>query len=1317
MDSTKMTLDRSPLPPKPNSLHPVGLPACSPKRRFIKLGRKQSDGSSQSGSSGSSTRSADSVGVDVIRQPSRSRIRRHTNRLSAVFQRGSAHNATTIALPGLPGLPSHGRKELKDGISPGDAPMTDDPAELSNQITAPGILKIFGSEICQGANYKSVLATTHSSAKELVKEALERYGLNKEEAESYVLCDSIGYVGDHQWRTECFRVVGDNEKPLLLQSLWKPREGLARRFEIQRRASVEEKRSRDKDTVTAGINAQARKLQKSRSRVTSALIEGRSVYVTSTLERGVCGAQNQKDRGGRVCGGQNQSERGPGLWRSQSEADLSSQSTETQQKHQHNPTEPLSQNPNEFHTPSQDENHNPCHSQNHEQNVERNHKWNPDQNLKHRDEESYVDANVSPLEDPGSETYTEPLCPSPETERERGREREETESSDDNVTLYSIHPPQDYPYLLLLQGYSYRQDFVIYLLNVSSTLIGRCSGEDKERSKVDFLLSAPDILPRHCCLCRHDNNDKGCSTVWLRPFHSAMVTRNGETLSKEAELSPGDVIGMGRHYLFLFKDPTAWVVMQKVKDPTSSPDPTVTAAPGVLPQATTPATSKSALCNTCMAARRESSGTREIRSRRATACLKDPEGRDLNLLYVVEHEETVVKEIVAMGSVHRDKPPLTVAFLLSVCVEHSATHLQTSELRRLLLLIASQFQNAMWEHTNELAASQPEVLCSDPEEQQPLNLAELVSGLRPLVVWMSNAMELLYYIQQQLPQTLAWRSHREQGVEAEGKEHNDKEDEEREEECMALLEMRLSYVRSASEEAMTVLEEVIMLTFQQCVYYLTKTLYPILPSLLDSDPFRGSSGLLLPEENEPFLDSGGVQVPGETDQVLEVLTETSRLLQDCQLHNEISSQLLAYLFYFINASLFNTLMERGSEVEFYQWSRGVHISANLDLLLDWAQGSGSGLGDLVVEHLHTLSSAVNLLATPREQLMQSSWESLRCAFPSLSPAQLHHLLRGYSPATPWPPHWAPSDEDQLATQNTADILESFDSHPPLVLPSSGFSLGLRGEVTDSGLAGQLRRLQEFISNLSVKESPGNITHTHTQQDSAVPMEAKLTKMATLPKASLEFFDSPPAEKVLPLASLSSPSPPSPHSQLSMPSPLHPPPSPPLQSPSPPSDLNSCGALLTQKLKSLELKFRETDLSPLTQRRSALDPSCLLTPPNTPHSLELVDPETEHREDEEEDEEVFTLELQRGDRGLGLALVDARDTALKLSGILIRAVVPDSPAARCERLGPGDRILAVNGVSLLGLDYTSGKELIQSSGDRLRLLVARSEWRAITKVSI
>lgn len=78
------------------------------------------------------------------------------------------------------------------------------------------------------------------------------YGLGKREAESYVLCDTIGSIADHQWKTEGFRVVGDNEKPLLLQSLWKPREGLARRFELQKKSSVEEKTARDKDTITAG---------------------------------------------------------------------------------------------------------------------------------------------------------------------------------------------------------------------------------------------------------------------------------------------------------------------------------------------------------------------------------------------------------------------------------------------------------------------------------------------------------------------------------------------------------------------------------------------------------------------------------------------------------------------------------------------------------------------------------------------------------------------------------------------------------------------------------------------------------------------------------------------------------------------------------------------------------------------------------------------------------------------------------------------------------------------------------------------------------
>lgn len=49
--------------------------------------------------------------------------------------------------------------------------------------------------------------------------------------------------------------------------------------------------------------------------------------------------------------------------------------------------------------------------------------------------------------------------------------------------------------------------------------------------------------------------------------------------------------------------------------------------------------------------------------------------------------------------------------------------------------------------------------------------------------------------------------------------------------------------------------------------------------------------------------------------MVEVLTESWTLLSDCQVHVEISSQLIGYLFYFINASLFNSLMERGISKE------------------------------------------------------------------------------------------------------------------------------------------------------------------------------------------------------------------------------------------------------------------------------------------------------------------------------------------------------------------------------------------------------------------
>lgn len=165
--------------------------------------------------------------------PSKSRLKRQSRLFSQVLYRTLSY---------------------KDRSSTSAFPDGDDPAELSTQLSAPGILKIFGGNICVGTNYKSVLATGSSGALELVKEALERYGLSQLNAGQYALCDVIGrFEGpEKRWQTEGLRVLGDHEKPLLIQDLWKPREGFSRRLELRRRAEVEEMAARDVDTTTAG---------------------------------------------------------------------------------------------------------------------------------------------------------------------------------------------------------------------------------------------------------------------------------------------------------------------------------------------------------------------------------------------------------------------------------------------------------------------------------------------------------------------------------------------------------------------------------------------------------------------------------------------------------------------------------------------------------------------------------------------------------------------------------------------------------------------------------------------------------------------------------------------------------------------------------------------------------------------------------------------------------------------------------------------------------------------------------------------------------
>ncbi len=83
-----------------------------------------------------------------------------------------------------------------------------------------------------------------------------------------------------------------------------------------------------------------------------------------------------------------------------------------------------------------------------------------------------------------------------------------------------------------------------------------------------------------------------------------------------------------------------------------------------------------------------------------------------------------------------------------------------------------------------------------------------------------------------------------------------------------------------------------------------QSMYSALPGLLDGNPFS---------------EGGQLRVPDGLSGILDVLKEALKLLTAFQVHPDISLQLCTYLFFFINASLFNALMERGNTESYWLW--------------------------------------------------------------------------------------------------------------------------------------------------------------------------------------------------------------------------------------------------------------------------------------------------------------------------------------------------------------------------------------------------------------
>ncbi|XP_029141555.1 ras-interacting protein 1 [Protobothrops mucrosquamatus] len=561
------------------------------------------------------------------------------------------------------------------------------------------------------------------------------------------------------------------------------------------------------------------------------------------------------------------------------------------------------------------------------------------------------------------------------------------------------------------------QEFVIHVMTRHRHIFGRPERRPApdQSSFVDTFLNAPDILPQHCCVVSSvppADPSQPRSSAMVRPFRGASITHNGAPLHRQVELAPGDLLGMGQYFLFMYKDPRA-----------------ATAPPAWLPKAwMSPGLVGALACQACGRSLQE-------RQEAFRAYLKS---REPQLRYRPQEQEALLAEIVRLQETSTCR--LGPAFLFGLCLEHAARELEPGHLPRLIARIAQLVKEAVWGKIKEIRDRQPENQ-QDKGEAGNLSIEEVAADLRPLMLWMANLMELLNLVQKRVLDI-------EKDLDLEGVSHN------------ALLSSDLE----TCDEAMAVLDEVIMSTFQQCVYYLTKTLYSALPVLLDSNPFTATTDL----SHVPELSSMPEGIRG----TLAIYQATLELTRDCDLHPDLVSQTFGYLFFFSNASLFNTIMERGGSQSLFQWAKAVQIRTNLDLVLDWLQGVG--LGDIATEFFRKLSNTANLLCMPKSSLLQASWSCLRNDYPALTPAQLQHVLRNYQlgPGRASPECWNPPDKerDEMAQ---SDIFESFTDHPPLILPCDGFHLHLSEPVLDDTLHRQLVRLRRFLWELERESLPAN----------------------------------------------------------------------------------------------------------------------------------------------------------------------------------------------------------------------------------------------------
>uniref|UniRef100_A0A8C4W205 Membrane-associated guanylate kinase, WW and PDZ domain-containing protein 1 n=1 Tax=Gopherus evgoodei TaxID=1825980 RepID=A0A8C4W205_9SAUR len=90
---------------------------------------------------------------------------------------------------------------------------------------------------------------------------------------------------------------------------------------------------------------------------------------------------------------------------------------------------------------------------------------------------------------------------------------------------------------------------------------------------------------------------------------------------------------------------------------------------------------------------------------------------------------------------------------------------------------------------------------------------------------------------------------------------------------------------------------------------------------------------------------------------------------------------------------------------------------------------------------------------------------------------------------------------------------------------------------------------------------------------------------------------------------------------------------------------------------------------------------------------------------QQDQDFYTVELERGSKGFGFSLRGGREYNMDL---YVLRLAEDGPAERCGKMRIGDEILEINGETTKNMKHARAIELIKNGGRRVRLFLKRGD---------